>query len=156
GSVLGRYTILEQLGTGGMATVYSAYDAQLGRIIAMKILRPHLEVPEVRGRLLREAQAMARLRHPNGITVYDVGMFGGRIFLAMEYVDGTTLKEWTQVPRPWRETLAVLKAAGRGLAAAHDAGLVHRDLKPDNVLVGKDGRVLVGDFGIARAEEGGV
>jgi serine/threonine protein kinase len=96
GAVIGRYTILESLGAGGMATVYSAYDAQLGRIVAMKVLRPHVDVAEIRGRLLREAQAMARLKHPNVITVYDVGTFGDRIFIAMEYVDGTTLKRWLQ------------------------------------------------------------
>jgi hypothetical protein len=98
---------------------------------------------------------MARLRHPHVVTVYDVGVFDERIFLAMEYVDGTTLKRWMQSTRRWRETLQTLKAAGQGLAAAHEVGLVHRDFKPDNVLVGKDGRVLVSDFGIARAERGG-
>src|SRR5206468_6237223 len=84
--------------------------------------------------------------------VFDVGTFDHRVFLAMEYVDGWTLKEWLKTPRPWRERLAVLKAAGRGLAAAHAAGLVHRDFKPENVLIGKDGRVLVTDFGLARVE----
>ena len=152
GTLVDRYTILQALGSGGIATVYSAYDAQLERLVALKMLRPHVDVPEVRKRLFREAQAMARLKHPNVVTVYDVGKFRRQIYIAMEFVDGTTLKEW--VSRPWREVLSVLKAAGRGLAAAHDVGFAHRDFKPENVLVGKDGRVLVTDFGIARVADG--
>ena len=152
GTLVDRYTILEALGSGGIATVYSAYDAQLERLVALKMLRPHVDVPEVRRRLFREAMAMARLKHPNVVTVYDVGRFRRQIYLAMELVDGATLKEC--VSRPWREVLAILKAAGRGLAAAHDVGFAHRDFKPENVLVGKDGRVLVTDFGIARVADG--
>src|SRR5689334_11957573 len=153
GTAIGRYTILEHLGAGGMASVYSAYDTQLERIVALKMLRAELEEGDVRARMLREAQAMARLKHPHVVTVYDVGSFEDRIYIAMEFVDGTTLSQWSKERRPWRELLKVLKAAGRGLAAAHDAGLVHRDFKPDNVLVGKDGRVLVSDFGIALSRE---
>jgi len=154
GTAIGRYTILEHVGSGGMASVYSAYDTQLERIVALKMLRAELELDHVRARMLREAQAMARLKHPHVVTVYDVGTFEeDRIYIAMEFVDGTTLSRWCKQPRPWRELLKVLKAAGRGLAAAHDAGLVHRDFKPDNVLVGKDGRVLVSDFGIALSQE---
>ena len=149
GTAIGRYTILEHLGAGGMATVYSAYDTQLERIVALKMLRAELETEEVHARMLREAQAMARLKHPHVVTVYEVSTFENRIYIAMEFVDGTTLSKWGEKPRAWRELLNVLKAAGRGLAAAHDADLVHRDFKPDNVLVGNDGRVLVGDFGIA-------
>jgi serine/threonine protein kinase len=153
GRVFGRYTVLERLGAGATATVFSAYDAQLERIVALKVLRAQLETSDIRVRLLREAQAMARLRHPNVVTVYDVGTFGDRIYIAMEFVDGMTLRRWVQrEPRPWREVLEVLKGAGRGLVAAHEAGLVHRDFKPDNVLVGSDGRVLVTDFGIARRD----
>lgn len=151
GTIIGRYTVLEHLGSGGMASVYSAYDKQLERIVALKMLRAELEVDEVRTRMLREAQAMARLKHEHVVTVYEVGTFDARIFIAMEYVDGATLSAWSKEPRPWRELLRILEAAGRGLAAAHEAGLVHRDFKPDNVLVGKDGRVLVSDFGIARS-----
>jgi serine/threonine protein kinase len=151
GTVLGRYTVLERLGAGATATVFSAYDAQLERIVALKVLRAQLESTDIRLRLMREAQAMARLRHPNVVTVYDAGTFGERIYIAMEFVDGLTLRNWVRrEPRSWRDVLAVLKAAGRGLAAAHEAGLVHRDFKPDNVLVGSHGRVLVTDFGIAR------
>ena len=154
GRVIGRYTVLERLGAGATATVFSAYDAQLERIVALKVLRAQLETSDIRVRLLREAQAMARLRHPNVVTVYDVGTFDDRIYIAMEFVDGMTLRKWVQrEPRPWREVLEVLKGAGRGLAAAHEAGLVHRDFKPDNVLVGSDGRVLVTDFGIARRDQ---
>jgi serine/threonine protein kinase/tetratricopeptide (TPR) repeat protein len=154
GRVIGRYTVLERLGAGATATVFSAYDAQLERIVALKVLRAQLETSDIRVRLLREAQAMARLRHANVVTVYDVGTFGDRIYIAMEFVDGMTLRRWVQrEPRPWREVLDVLKGAGRGLVAAHEAGLVHRDFKPDNVLVGSDGRVLVTDFGIARRDQ---
>jgi predicted Ser/Thr protein kinase len=140
-----------------MGVVYAAYDTQLDRKLAIKLLRRDVsrgeDAAEVQSRMLREAQAMARLTHPNVVTVFDVGTFDGRVFLAMEYVDGSTLKEWLKTQRPWRERLNVLKAAGRGLAAAHAAGLVHRDFKPDNVLVGHDGRVLVTDFGLARMAE---
>ena len=154
GRVIGRYTVLERLGAGATATVFSAYDAQLERIVALKILRAQLQTSDIGVRLLREAQAMARLRHPNVVTVYDVGTFDDRIYIAMEFVDGATLRKWVQrEPRQWRQVLEVLKGAGRGLAAAHEAGLVHRDFKPDNVLVGSDGRVLVTDFGIARRDQ---
>jgi tetratricopeptide (TPR) repeat protein/predicted Ser/Thr protein kinase len=150
GTLIDRYTILETLGSGGVATVYSAYDGQLERIVALKMLLPHVDVPDVRRRLFREAQVMARLKHPNVVTVYDVGKFRRQIYIAMECVEGSTLKDWAGGQRSWRDVLNVLKAAGRGLAAAHEAGLVHRDFKPENVLVGNDGRVLVSDFGIAR------
>src|SRR5262245_17833004 len=152
GTVIDRYTILDHLGSGGMASVYSAYDTHLERIVAVKMLRAELEVEEVRARMLREAQAMARLKHENVVTVYEVGTFENRIYIAMEYVDGKTLTAWSKEARSWRDVLKVLKAAGRGLASAHEARLVHRDFKPDNVLVGKDGRVLVSDFGIALSQ----
>jgi tetratricopeptide (TPR) repeat protein/predicted Ser/Thr protein kinase len=154
GATLGRYVVVDVIGRGGMGVVYSAYDTQLDRRLAIKLLRRDVsrgdDAVEVESRMLREAQAMARLTHPNVVAVYDVGTFEHRVFLAMEYVDGWTLKTWLQTPRPWRERLAVLEAAGQGLAAAHAVGLVHRDFKPDNVLVGRDGRVLVTDFGLAR------
>jgi len=155
GTLLGRYVIVDQLGAGGMGTVYIAYDAQLARRVAIKVLRPDARDEEAQARLLREAQAMARLTHPNVLGVHDVGSFGDGVFIAMEYVEGQTLKAWLAQPRTWREILAVMKAAGRGLEAAHAGGIVHRDFKPDNVFLGNDGRVVVGDFGIARAQSSG-
>ena len=153
-TLVGRYLILEPLGEGGMGIVYAAYDPDLDRKIALKLVRAgHAGSSDEQQRLLREAQAMAKLSHPNVLPIFDVGTFGERVFLAIEFVDGTTLRRWLrQEPRAWREALAVCVAAGRGLAAAHRAGLVHRDFKPDNVLVGADGRVRVTDFGLARAE----
>jgi eukaryotic-like serine/threonine-protein kinase len=151
GSLIGRYVVIGHLGAGGMGSVYAAYDGQLDRRVAVKVLRPNARGTGGHVRLLREAQAMARLTHPNVVTVYDVGTYGDDVFIAMEHIDGKTLKAWMAEPHPWREVLTILKAAGRGLAAAHAAGIIHRDFKPDNVLLGNDGRVLVADFGIARA-----
>ncbi|WNG50859.1 tetratricopeptide repeat protein [Archangium minus] len=151
GSSVSRYVVRERLGSGAMGVVYSADDPELGRRVALKVLRPeghHRE--ELQQRLLREAQSLARLSHPNVVTLYDVGTYDDGIFLAMELVDGSTLAEWMKHPRPWRDVLRVFLDAGRGLAAAHAAGLVHRDFKPANVLLGRDGRVYVTDFGIAR------
>jgi tRNA A-37 threonylcarbamoyl transferase component Bud32/tetratricopeptide (TPR) repeat protein len=151
GAVLGRYLVLERLGYGGMGTVYSAYDPELHRRVALKLVHSHLEDEELMRRLLREAQAMARLSHPNVVSVYDAGTWQGRVFVAMELIDGTTLRRALSTqPRPWREVLALFISCGRGLSAAHAAGLVHRDFKPDNVLLGKDGRARVTDFGLAR------
>ena len=155
GMAVGRYTVLERVGAGGMGVVYSAFDPELDRRIALKVLHASgagsLGDTVGRNRLLREAQAMAKLHHPNVITVHDVGTFGERVFVAMEFVDGQTLREWMgDGMREWSEVVDVLVRAGHGLAAAHAVGLVHRDFKPDNVLVGNDGRVLVMDFGLAR------
>ncbi|HYO59529.1 tetratricopeptide repeat protein [Archangium sp.] len=151
GSTLSRYVLRERIGLGAMGEVYAAYDPELDRQVALKLLRPEgRQVEELRLRLLREAQALARLSHPNVVAVHDVGMCGERVFLAMELVEGTTLAEWLKEPRPWPEVLRVFVGAGWGLAAAHAAGLVHRDFKPANVLVGRDGRVRVTDFGLAR------
>ncbi len=154
GDTLGRYVVLDLVETGGMGEVYAAFDPELDRRVAIKVLRHRaVAVDDTRAaRLLREAQAMARVSHANVIAVHDVGVSNGRIFFAMDLVQGTTLKKWRQKQtRTWREVRAVYLAAGRGLAAAHAAGLVHRDFKPDNVLVGDDGAVKVTDFGIARA-----
>ncbi len=161
GATIGRYVLLDVLGKGGMGIVYSAFDPKLDRKIAVKVLRPRGsdESSEAQDRLLREAQAMARLSHPNVVAVHDVGAFEGGVFLAMELVEGTTLDGWLAAgdkTRSWRARLDAMKAAGRGLSAAHAARIVHRDFKPDNVLVGRDGRVCVTDFGIARSALGGL
>jgi eukaryotic-like serine/threonine-protein kinase len=155
-TLAGRYTVLQPLGQGGMGVVLAAYDALLDRRVALKLLQPRglptSSREAAQAWLLREAKAMARLNHPNVVHVYDAGTLeDGRIFVAMEHVEGQTLRRWSQQQeRSWSELLGVYQAAGQGLAAAHAAGLVHRDFKPDNVLVGKDGRVRVMDFGVAR------
>lgn len=159
GASVGRYVILETVGSGGMGIVYAAYDPELDRKVALKLVRPDRFRQASRLRLLREAQAVARLSHPNVVAVHDAGTWasldGDQVYVAMELVQGRTLRQWLQAaPRSWREVLAVLLDAGRGLAAAHAAGLVHRDFKPDNVLIGDDGRVRVADFGLVlRAED---
>ncbi len=155
GARVGRYEIVERIGAGGMGVVYAGHDPELDRKVAIKMLRPR--APEADGttdrtRLLREAQAMAKLAHPNVLAVYDVGLHADRVYVAMEHVDGHTMAQWlAQQERSPSEIVAVFAAAGRGLAAAHAAGFVHRDFKPDNVLVDRSGRVLVMDFGLARA-----
>lgn len=154
GTQVARYTILEQLGRGGMGVVYSAYDSELDRRVALKFLSVRAEgtsqTAEARVRLLREAQAMARVSHPNVVSVYEIGTYEENVYMAMELVEGATLADWLAKKPPSREILDVFLQAGRGLAAAHRAGLVHRDFKPANTLVGADGRVRVTDFGVAR------
>ncbi len=158
GTRAGRYMVLERVGAGGMGVVYAAFDQELDRKVALKVMHVRTEGDQSTGgreRLLREAQAMAKLSHPNVITVHDVGTFEGRVFIAMEFIDGPTLRGWLrQGPHEPAEIVEVFVKAGRGLAAAHAAGLVHRDFKPDNVLIGRDGRVLVMDFGLARQASG--
>ncbi len=152
---VGRYVIQNFLAEGGMGVVYTAFDPELGRHVAIKLVKTRGSSEGLlRERLLREAQALAQLSHPNVISVHDVGIHDDRVFIAMELVEGVSLRQWLEQPRTWRETLKVLIAAGRGLAAAHSSGIVHRDFKPDNVIVGNDGRVCVLDFGLARAAEG--
>ncbi|MDX2089885.1 MAG: serine/threonine-protein kinase [Kofleriaceae bacterium] len=154
GAKIGRFVVEDQLGAGGMGLVFAAHDRQLDRRIALKVLRTLTSEDEShRMRLLREGQAMARITHENVITVHEVGIEGKLVFLAQELLDGGTLGQWLRTPRTQDEILEKFIAAGRGLAAAHAAGLVHRDFKPDNVLLGKDGRVRVADFGLARALE---
>ena len=153
GTMLGRYRVTGTRGAGGMGVVLGAYDPQLDRQVALKLLRPDLDgdAPEKgKLRLVREAQLMARVRHPNVVTVHDVVLEHERVFIAMELVEGQTLREWLEAkPRSVSEVLQVFRAAGLGLAAAHKAGVVHRDFKPDNVLVDGSGQVLVSDFGLA-------
>jgi tetratricopeptide (TPR) repeat protein/predicted Ser/Thr protein kinase len=139
-----QYEIERLLGVGGMGAVYLARDAKLDRPVALKVHRVSTQA----ARLHREAIAMAKLSHPNVVVVYEVGELEGHPFVAMEYVPGDTLRAWAK-GKSWREVLRAFVAAGEGLAAVHAAGLVHRDVKPDNILVGKDGRVRLGDFGLA-------
>ncbi|HEY7372549.1 MAG TPA: protein kinase, partial [Polyangia bacterium] len=155
GSHIDRYQILGAIGRGGMGEVYAAYHPDLDRRIALKVVRgAGGESAQRRVRLLREARAIARLSHPNVITVHDAGTVGDRVYIAMEFVEGDTVDVWRRTePRGWREVLDVFVAAGRGLAAAHAAGVVHRDFKPQNVMVGRDGLVRVMDFGLARLAE---
>jgi eukaryotic-like serine/threonine-protein kinase len=154
GAAVGRYRIERLLGQGGMGVVYAAFDPELGRRVAVKVIRPELASygASIAVRLAREARSMARVTHPNVIAVHDAGSEEGQVFVAMELVEGRTLRDWLQGgERSWREVLEVFRAAGEGLAAAHDARLVHRDFKPDNVLIDRAGRPRVSDFGLARA-----
>lgn len=151
---LGRYVVLEQIGSGGMSVVYAAIDPELDRRVAVKLMHDRgVRSGRRQDFLLREAQALARLAHPNIVAIFDVGVHEGDVFVAMEFVRGQDLRAWlADRPRTWQEVLAAFVQAGRGLAAAHRAGLVHRDVKPDNLLVGADGRVRVADFGLVRLD----
>jgi hypothetical protein len=153
GRVLGRYTLLERLGAGAMGVVYRADDIGLGRQVALKLL--HRPDGALTDRLNREARSMAQVNHPNVVAVYDVGVAGGTTYIAMELVPGGSLRQWQQQPHSIAEIVEAYIAAGRGLAAAHAAGIVHRDFKPDNCLVGADGRIRVTDFGLAAVRPGG-
>jgi tetratricopeptide (TPR) repeat protein/predicted Ser/Thr protein kinase len=146
GARVGRFLVLEVLGEGGMGVVYAAYDPQLDRRVAVKLLRDAAGGSDGRLRLLREAQAMARVRHPNVVSVFDVG----DDFVAMELVEGETLQQWLATPRSVRDIVTMFVQTGRGLATAHEAGVIHRDFKPANVLVDKTGQPRVTDFGLAR------
>jgi CubicO group peptidase (beta-lactamase class C family)/predicted Ser/Thr protein kinase len=153
-----RYELVRLVATGGMGEVFLAVDKVLGREVALKLLHEDASPSDSRarsqGRLLREARAVARFSHPNVVAVYDFGIYDGRSFLAMEYVRGRTLRQWLVEEEPSVERIVELLAqAGEGLLAAHEAGLVHRDFKPENVLIGEDGRVKVTDFGLARVAD---
>jgi serine/threonine protein kinase len=158
GSTIGRYLVIALIGKGGMGEVYAAYDPELNRKVAIKLFRAQraegADPSEGRARLLREAQAIARLSDPHVVVIYDVGTFDDRVFLAMEFIDGYTLGYWLHAaPRTWREIVATFVAGGRGLASAHRAGIVHRDFKPENVMMTHDGKIRVMDFGLARTIE---
>jgi serine/threonine protein kinase len=153
GQVIGHFVIRARLGEGGMGVVLACHDTDLDRKVAIKVLKPGADQPAYAARLLREAQAMARLEHRNVLRVYEVGTDRDRLFVAMELVDGITLTEWLrQQRRSVREILAMFHQVGAGLAAVHRGGLVHRDFKPDNVLVDRAGVARVADFGLARFE----
>ncbi len=151
GAIIGRYVVLSLLGEGGMGKVYRAYDPELDRAVALKLLRTPGKADGARRLIAREARALGKLSHPNVVQVYDVGEHEGDVFVAMELVDGLSLDAWCRgAPAPgWREVLAAYLDAARGLRAAHDKGIIHRDVKPSNILRGHDGRVRVADFGLA-------
>jgi tetratricopeptide (TPR) repeat protein len=150
GTCIGRYVVIERVGAGATGQVLAAYDPQLDRKVALKLLKPQAASEEHRARLAREAQTLARLAHPNVVTVFDVGTWSGQLFIALEFVAGGSASAWVaRHGRAWRDVVRLYVQAGRGLAAAHEAGVVHRDFKPDNVLVHPDGRAQVTDFGLA-------
>ena len=152
-ATIGRFRVLRPLGAGGMSVVYAAYDERLDRKVAVKLLKGGGS-PDNQARMLREAQAMAKLSHQNVVAVHEVGTWGEQVYIAMEFVKGMDLRAWlAHEPRAWAEVLEVFTAAGHGLSAAHRAGLVHRDFKPANVLLGDDGRVRVVDFGLVRQSD---
>lgn len=154
GASVGRYVILDVVGEGGMGIVYAAYDPELDRKLALKLLRTassERRAERRRLRLIREAQAMARLSHAHVITVHDVGTIDDQVFVAMEFIEGCSLAEWIRMDHGWRRIVETFVQAGEGLAAAHAAGLVHRDFKPDNVMLTAEYRAVVTDFGLARA-----
>ncbi|MCB9704839.1 MAG: serine/threonine protein kinase [Myxococcales bacterium] len=155
GARVGRFLILRHLGEGGMGLIFAARDEELDREVALKILRTREREGALgRKRMLREAKSLARLSHPNIVTIYEVGEFEGHVFIAMKLIEGRTLRGWLNIQRrAWRTIVAVFVAAARGLAAAHKAGIIHRDFKPTNVLVDRDGGVTVLDFGIAIAPD---
>ncbi len=157
GNTIGRYVVLERVGAGAMGQVFAAWDPQLDRKVALKLLKSAASSDEHQARLLREAQTLARLSHPNVVTVFDVGRWEGQRFMALEFVDGGSVRDWLKAQsRGAADVVSVFLQAGRGLAAAHQAGVVHRDFKPDNVLVRADGRAQVTDFGLASESAGRV
>ena len=160
GETLGRFVLEHTLGSGGMGTVYAAHDPKLNRRVAIKVLRSG-QSETARARLLREARAMAKMHHSNVVSIFDAGELDSVVFIAMEYVDGGTFRDWLAKEReetavvPWERVLKILVQAGRGLAAAHEQNLAHRDFKPENILINKEGEALVADFGLVVSTVGG-
>ena len=151
GSRVGRYEIVKRIGVGGMGIVYEARDTELERRVALKLVRPRVALEDAQRRLRREAQAMAKLPSKYCVAIHDIGNHGDKVFIAMELVTGGTLRQWIAEPRPWREVVERFLPLGRGLAAAHSAGIIHRDFKPENVLLTADGEIRIADFGLARS-----
>ena len=156
GQTISHYKILEKLGAGGMGEVYLAQDTELDRKVALKFLPPqYTEDPEINARFKREAKAAAALNHPNIITIHEIGEHQGKAFIAMEYVEGQSLKDVVgahcSVPLRMNEIIDYASQICEGLNEAHQAGIVHRDLKPDNILLDVKGRVKIADFGLAKA-----
>ncbi len=149
---IGRYQLLQRAGAGGMGVVWSAWDPELERRVAIKLM--HVKSAPARASMLREGQSLAKLSHPNIVPIYDVGTVDDQVYLVMEWIAGATLRAYAAEPRTTKELLAIFRAAGAGVAAAHRAGIVQRDFKPENVMIGNDGRVRLLDFGIARPEHG--
>lgn len=150
-----RFTILDVVGSGGMGTVYAAHDPKLDRKVAIKVVRSAPSSSETsslaQARLVREARVLAQLTHPNVVTIHEWGVHDERVFVVMEFIAGVSLDQWLSAsPRPWTEVLELFMRAGEGLASAHALGIVHRDFKATNLLVGSDGRPRVVDFGLAR------
>jgi serine/threonine protein kinase len=154
GKSLGRYHILEQLGEGGMATVYKAYDTRLEADVAVKVIRTENILPSVLERSLkrfeREAKALARLNHPNIVRVTDYGEYEGKPYLVMPYFPGGTLKEKLGKQIPWQETIQILLPIVEALDYAHSHNMIHRDVKPSNILLAERGQPMLSDFGIAK------
>lgn len=158
GQYLGRYYLAERLGEGGMATVYKAYDTRLERDVAVKIIRsaafPQEEFDSILKRFEREAKSLAKLSHPNIVKVHDYGEHDGSPYLVMEYLPGGTLKKVLGKPVFWQEAVQLILPVGRGVAYAHQRGILHRDIKPANILMTESGEPMLSDFGIAKLFEG--
>ena len=155
GSRLGPYVVTAQIGEGGMGVVYKSHDTKLNRPAAIKVLSNELADPAARRRFQMEAQTASSLNHPHILTVYDVGEHEGRQYLITEFIDGGTLKEWAgREKRTWRQVVELLTGVADGLAAAHAAGILHRDIKPDNILITTSGYAKLADFGLAKLTEG--
>ncbi len=153
GTLLGPYRIDAVIGEGGMGVVYRALDTKLNRTVAVKFLFADLADPAAQRRFQREAQTVSSLNHPHILTVHDAGDFNGRQYLVTEFIDGGTLKDWARAEkRTWRQIVEMLVGVADGLATAHAAGIVHRDIKPDNILIGTNGYAKLADFGLARSK----
>ncbi|MCB9642473.1 MAG: protein kinase [Myxococcales bacterium] len=155
---VGRYRLGELLGAGGMGMVYAAFDEELERKVAIKLLRPDVTDPEMRefhkARMIREARLLASLSHPRILTIYEVDTWNDQIFLAMQHIDGMNMRQWMEDRNPsWEEVLGMYIEVGRALVAAHEANIIHRDIKPDNILVSRKGDIYLTDFGLARVSQ---